>query len=215
MARPPVTGSETFNRVLSAWQKNIRTATPGRIQSYERDTHSADVEPVVHHDGEAPPVLPDRTVFVMGGGASYLAFPHDIGDTGLLIVCDSDIGNWLRGGDAVNPADQARHELAGSVFLPGLRTSEDCPDAPAGATVLAGDDLRLGDSCATKAVVHENLLNDFSSMLSDLATWVSAIDMAIFGVPSPEGIALAASIGAMTVGIGAGSYVSPSVKVED
>uniref|UniRef100_A0A6M3JXG5 Phage protein Gp138 N-terminal domain-containing protein n=1 Tax=viral metagenome TaxID=1070528 RepID=A0A6M3JXG5_9ZZZZ len=164
--------AEMLGRTLDARIRNIRTATPGVINRYLEGDQVADVELPVRPGGEAQPVLASRPVLIMGGGDGYLVFPYSAGDTGLVVVCDTDIGAWRASGDVGPPADDGRHGLGGGVFIPGLRVAGEEVAAPAGATVLAGGDVRLGDSAATKLAMNDDIVGAIN-------TWAAAVSVAI------------------------------------
>jgi len=210
-----VSRPELLRRVLDAQRRTIRTATPGVIQSYRRtgdQKNTADVELPVRPEGEAQTVLSHVPVLILGGGDGYLIFPYEAGDPGVVNFCDTEIGTWRTSGDVGAPADDGRLNSAGPVLIPGLRPVGDALDAPAGATVLAGSDVRLGDGAATKAAIHEDLLSDLNSLCNSLSTWVTQVNAA---GPFAETANLLIQIATIVAGVAGGSYESPSVKVED
>jgi len=196
-----VSTPELFRRVLDAQRRSIRTATPGRVRAYRRDEQTADVELPVRPDGEEQPVLSSVPVVCLGGGDGYLTFPHGAGDTGLVVFCDTEIGAWRASGDVGAPADEGRLNSAGPVYLPGLRPTADAVAVVAGATILAGSDVRLGAASATKAVVHEDAI-------TAILTWADAVSAAITALGGDVTGALAT----LTTDLGAAK--SPTVKVE-
>lgn len=101
---------------------------PGRVQSYDPATQTADIVPlvrkqVVQPDGEytfeALPVLPSVPVCHWRAGGAMLSLPIAEGTYGLVIVCAPAIGHWRVGnGDVTDPGDLRRHHMAHAVFLP-------------------------------------------------------------------------------------------------
>lgn len=101
---------------------------PGRVQSYDPATQTADIVPlvrkqVVQPDGEytmeALPVLPSVPVCHWRAGGAMLSLPIEEGTYGLVIVCAPAIGHWRVGdGDVTDPGDLRRHHMAHAVFLP-------------------------------------------------------------------------------------------------
>lgn len=103
---------------------------PGRVQSYNPATQTADVVPLLRSqapqpDGttalEALPVIPSVPVVFLRVGGWGMSLKVSEGDTGLLVPCDGAIGHWRVGqGDVTDPGDLRRHHVAHSVFVPGL-----------------------------------------------------------------------------------------------
>ena len=131
---------------------DLDVAIPGRVQSYDAATQTANVipllrRPVPRADGEydaaADPVCPSVPVVWPRVGAWSLTMALAPGDTGLLVCCDGDVGTWRAGsGDVVDPVNLQRHHLSHAVFLPGLATRARALTAPASGTaaVVLGHD---------------------------------------------------------------------------
>jgi hypothetical protein len=133
-------------------QAELRThvAYPGRVQSYDPATQTADVVPLVRqqvpqpdgsHALEALPVVPSVPVLWPRVGGWFLAFQLRPGDTVQLLCNTSAIGHWRAGqGDVTDPGDLRRQHLAHAVALPGLYTrGRALGHAPTG-----DDELTLG-----------------------------------------------------------------------
>lgn len=101
---------------------------PGRVQSYDSATQTADIVPLVRKqvaqpDGEytmeALPVLPSVPVLFPRMGDWFVSLPIAEGTYGLVIVCAPAIGHWRVGdGDVTDPGDLRRFHMAHAVFLP-------------------------------------------------------------------------------------------------
>lgn len=101
---------------------------PGRVQSYDPATQTADIVPLVRKqvarpDGEytfeALPVLPSVPVLFPRAGDWFMSLPIAEGTYGLVIVCAPAIGHWRVGnGDVTDPGDLRRHHMAHAVFMP-------------------------------------------------------------------------------------------------
>ena len=129
---------------------------PGRVQSYDPATQTADIVPlvrkqVVQPDGEytmeALPVLPSVPVCHWRAGRAMLSLPIEEGTYGLVIVCAPAIGHWRVGdGDVTDPGDLRRHHMAHAVFLPcGLvPRSEALQRTGAAGTTAPPDSLPTG-----------------------------------------------------------------------
>ena len=120
--------------VTQAWIDDallrVQTSMPGRVQSYDPATQTADVVPLLRvqvpqGDGsnafEALPVVPHVPVKFPRGGGFAVTFPMAPGDFVLLVACSGDLGTWFAGdGSVTTPVDLRRHHLGNVVAIPGL-----------------------------------------------------------------------------------------------
>lgn len=171
---------EMLRRVIASALLEVHTSQPGRVESYDAERQVADVLPEVRPGGEALPVIPCVPVIWPRGGGAYLHLPLERGDTGLIVSCEVDVAHWRVRGQPGVPGDTRRHHLAHSVFLPGLAVASATLQTSAGATVLAGSDLRLGAADADQQVLGGNDTKDaMNTWLSALSTWMSAVKTAV------------------------------------
>lgn len=135
-------------------QQGLRThvAYPGRVQSYDAATQTADIIPLIRQQVPQPdgsyaleelPVLPSVPVVWWRVRGWFMALKLEPGDTVQLLVNSSAIGHWRAGDGAVcDPGDLRRQHLAHAVAIPGLYTrGEALEHAPSGddALVMGAD----------------------------------------------------------------------------
>lgn len=204
---------EVMESFLQDRSAQIAVAVPGTVTAWNSLTETVAVTPQVHGlDGAPRAPVPQCPVLFPG--------PHwdiQIGEQGLLIICDHDIETWWRTGQASAPPTRQSHRIGNAVFVPGIRPVTSPRTHKTGAAILerpvvAGEVL-LGTAMATKAVVHEGMFNPLDSILSNFSAWISQVDTA--AGPFANTAALQAAIQTFRNGISAGTYESPSVKVED
>jgi len=120
--------------VIRAWIEQylseLHTSFPGRIESYDAATQTANVQPLIRHpvlqpDGsyayEDLPVLPSIPVMFPRSEGWFVACRLGPGDTVLVVCCETAIGHWRDGdGAAQYPGDLRRHHIAHAVAIPGL-----------------------------------------------------------------------------------------------
>lgn len=202
---------EVLRRAFQFYLSELHTAQPGRVEQYHASEQMADVRPEVQPGGEELPVLTSIPVIWPRGGDGFLHMPLRRGDTGLLVCCESDIGQWRERNGPGDPGDVGRHELGFAVFIPGLVPMGQNLEVADGATILAGSDLRLGSADADEpALCGNTVLEDLNGVLSKLGTWAAAID-ALAGPTGDPMTFLADAITNFALGVG---HKSPSVKVE-
>ena len=114
--------------VISGWlddrEDAIHTALPGMVVSYDAATNRASVQPAGRKklfDGRALPypiIHHVPVVFPMGmNGRAGVTFPIQAGDGCLLVFAESQLDDYLSGGDS---DDIRRHDLNDAMCIPGL-----------------------------------------------------------------------------------------------
>jgi hypothetical protein len=208
MDRPSL--AEVLVEALDSRAAQIRTALPARVVRYYQNSQEADVQPLVSPDGIDQPIIPLVPVCHLraSADASYLAMPVSHGDTGLLICCEADIREWRRTGEAGTAPDAARHHLHSAVFLPCLTPTASVLTHPAGSTVLAATDLRLGTAAAASAVAIETLYPDLGSFLTQMNIWGNLVGIATGAPWAP----VQATIATLAAGFIGGTYKSTTTK---
>lgn len=110
----------------------LHVAMPGRVESYDPTTQTANVKPLVRHAAPQPdgstaqedlPVIPSVPVLWPRAGGWFMAMPLAVGDSVQLLVNSAAIGHWRAGqGEVTDPGDLRRHHLSHAVAIPGLAT---------------------------------------------------------------------------------------------
>jgi hypothetical protein len=208
--------SNSLGEVLTALldDKSAQTAVivPGEVTAWDSSTETATIVPqLLNRAGDSRPEVRECPVVFPG---AY--WDIQVGETGLLLVCDEDFTSWWRTGERSAPATQQNHDIGNAVFLAGFRTRTNARTHATDTTVLdkpaAGGEVRLGDPAAANPAVHQVLLANLSTMYGLFATWVGQVDAA--AGPLPGSAALGGKLSSMQTDIGNGLYQSPSVKVE-
>lgn len=175
-----LTMDEVLREVVDAALDQTHTVIPGRVQSWNRTLETADVEPLVKRpDGSTYSIV--RSAKVVFPGAYW---DIDAGETGLLLFGQWDFSRWWRTGTIGDPEQLGRHSVAAATFLPGLRRKAESRAVPSGATVLAGDDVRLGVDTASEAVIRGDAYTGHEdTFLAGLLAWVNTIETFLYGGP--------------------------------
>lgn len=152
--------SNELKTTITGWiaseMQNLHTALPGTIVSYDPASNRAQVQPVGRYklpDGRALdyPVIHHVPVqFPMGcGGTSGVTFPLSAGDGCLLVFSETQLDDYLSGGDS---DDTRTHDLNDAICIPGLYTGAAPSNAAhSGDTCLfnRGSLVRLGSGGLT------------------------------------------------------------------
>lgn len=148
----PPSSEELTRAWIERYLGDLHVALPGRVVSYDENTQTADVLPLVRHPSPQPdgsvaqedlPVIPSVPVLWMRGGGCFVALPLEPGDGVQLLVNSAAIGHWRAGqGEVTDAGDLRRHHLSHAVAIPGLATRgaalQNAPN-PATGLVLGQD----------------------------------------------------------------------------
>lgn len=120
--------SSYLQELKAAIQQEIHCALPGVIHSYDAETQTASVQPVIRdkrsgREYENLPLLLDVPVYFPGGNNVCIGFSVSPGDECLVVFADTCIDAWFRAGGAQNPAFPRRHDLSDGFALVGFRSA--------------------------------------------------------------------------------------------
>jgi hypothetical protein len=185
---------EGLEHILAHCFRDLHTALPGRVESYDASKQTCDVLPMIKRqipDGsggykiEDLPVLPNVPVaFPRGGGGFFMSFPLQKGDFVMLVFCERAIGAWRKKGEATSPGDLRTHSLAGAVAYPGLYPSDGkLEDAHAQNMVLGKDGSTAQIHLKTDGSVHLGGENgaEFVALATKVQNQLNALKTAING----------------------------------
>jgi hypothetical protein len=193
-----------------AFAEELHTALPGRVESYDAATQTADVRPMVRRalpnvEGtttpEDMPIVRSVPVVWPRVGSWFLHMPLEAGDSVLLVCLERDAARWRQTGDVSDPIDHRQHHLAHAVAVPGLfPRAAALSGLPAGKLAIGksgGLTMTIGDTtidlgAASQFVALANLVN------ARLDTIQAAFDAHVHPVPAP----VSANTTAPTVPIG-------------
>jgi hypothetical protein len=175
---------EVLRTALESWQRDLHTALPGKVKSYDAATQTAEVIPLIKQatprkDGgieeNAIPVIPNVRVLWPRAGGFYIHFPMAAGDYVLLVFNEAAIGHWRAGGGTPSPAgDLTRHGLSHPYAIPGGWPDQDAfSDAPGDHGLIAvapGQYLRVTQAGA------ESEEGDFVALKSAFDALQAAFD---------------------------------------
>ena len=120
--------SNEIKTVIEGWIgkniDNVHTAMPGSVVSYDPGTNRAQVQPsgkFKMDDGRSlsyPIIHNVPVVFPTGcGGTAGVTFPVQKGDGCLLVFAESQLDDFISGGDSGDPRS---HDMNDAICIPGL-----------------------------------------------------------------------------------------------
>lgn len=190
---------DVIRLALENFQSSFHVALPGRIESYDESTQTANVKPLLKNsfidaDGvdvvEELPVINSVPIQFMRGGGFFLSFPIKKGDHVLLVFNERSIDKFQTGtGDDTDPVDTRMNNLSDAVAIPGFYPdSKALSDAHPSNAVLGKDGgtqihvadgkIELGaEASADKVSLDSKIqieLTRIASELTALTTFIAA-----------------------------------------
>lgn len=162
----------------------IHTALPGTVISYDSGSGRASVQPsgfFKTEDGRslAFPVIHNAPVcFPCGGGGSIgVSFPIKPGDAGLIVFSESQLDDFLNGGDSDDPR---RFALTDAMFIPGMYPAAPPVSTtdPSAVVVQNGENTAVMTSSAFTVTVGSTV---FSVSGSGITGTVGGVPFSISG----------------------------------
>lgn len=210
LSRTPTLG-ELLNVLRDGIFRDLRVSLPGRIESYDPSTQTADVQPLVGEvfdgdDGQPVkyqlPVVTSVPILFQGGGGFRVTFPLAAGDNVLLVFGDRSLDTYLSGGGITNPDTQRRHNLSDAFAIPGLHPTNAAWTGAEAGVVTIGKDGQASDFVALSSHTESRLSNLESAMNAHVHS------VASFGPTTPA----TAAVGGIPVA-STGAVASATVKV--
>ena len=101
---------------------SLHCAMPGIVESFDADTQTASVRPVLKRNGILLPLIRDVPVFFPGTRESAVTWPVSAGDECLLVFADFDIDRWFESGEAEEASSGRAHALPDAFAFVGFRS---------------------------------------------------------------------------------------------
>jgi len=215
-----ITPAETLRRVLDARLTDLHTALPGRVQSYDATTQTADIEPMIKRGVptggeedevalETLPVLPSVPILFPSGGQCFVTFPLAVGDPVLIVFCERDTSQFRGTGAVSDPGVPTMHGLSGAVAIP-------CAFGPRSAAMsgVSSTDLVVGraNGLANITVKSARVEVGGSSDSAALASRVKALETH-YMAHTHSGVTTGVGSTGVTAGYVAQTFDSTRLKV--
>lgn len=184
------TDAELLRLAIESRLGDVYTALPGRVESYDAASQTADVAPTVRRavptGPETPPkledipVIPNVPILFPRGGAFSVTWPLEKGDHVLLVVMTYAFAQWRKSGKTADPGDLRLHHVNNAVAIPILAPNGGAvPEAQASANsfTIVGPLLTLGAADAS----------DFAALASKVDANFNMVKTAISGATPTSG----------------------------
>jgi hypothetical protein len=210
--------ADVLSRAVANGLAEVRVGMPGRIESYDAATQTADVLPLpkpalFQDDGteatEAFPVIPHVPVHFPGGGGHRQTFPVAAGDECWLSFADYSLDIWQARGGPYAPIDVREHHVSDAVCFPGLHSDRHAwADAPTNESTFGKDGgltVRVGDTAIDiggGATDFAALASKVTAALNAILAWATTHTHAVSGgtaAPTTTPLAIDSAVGSSTV----------------
>lgn len=197
--------AELIRLAIESRLGDVYTALPGRIESYDAATQTADVAPTVRRavptgpEGapklEDIPVIPNVPILFPRGGAFSVTWPLEKGNHVVLIFMTYALAQWRKTGKTADPGDLRLHHVNNAVAIPILAPNgQAVPEAQASANsfTIVGPLITLGAADATDfAALASKVDANFNKVLAALNSAKDSTNATLtYGSPfSPDPVA--------------------------
>ncbi len=209
--------ADVLNVLVSNAAAALYTSLPARVESYNASERSVDVKPMIPQAYldeagtrvlEELPVITQVPVCFPGAGDHETTFPIGKGDTLLVCFSHSAIEAWLTTGRIVDPGDDRHQDLSDAFAVLGLRPFKDVEAASEDATVVRGDEVRLGSKDASESAIKGDARDTAEQ------TFLTALDTFAAATLAPAPAKAAFSTAVTTFKAAVSAALSSKVKVE-
>ena len=101
---------------------SLHCALPGVVESFDAQSQTAAIRPVIRTSGIELPLVRDVPVFFPGSRESAVTWPVSAGDECLLVFADLDIDSWYESGNSQDPVSARQHDLSDAFAFVGFRS---------------------------------------------------------------------------------------------
>jgi len=204
-ARP--TQVQMLEEALGALQDRLRTATVGRVVTYNPSTQTATIAPQIWdrsaagEDVPAQPIPEVPVVWIQGGGTSVTVGLAP-GDPVLLMASDRAIDRWQTLGSPGFSGAARRHALTDAVAIAGVGSATDtiagAAAAPGELVIVTAAGVALRVSPAGTVSLAEGVLpvarqTDPVAPTAAFTAWIAQVNAA-FAAPGVAALLAAASV---------------------
>lgn len=186
---------------FTAFMRDVHVGMPGRVESYDAATQTADVQPLVDRPDtdeagdpttETLEVITRVPVVFAGGGGYSETFPLAAGDTVWLAFASCSLDRWSARGDKVDPEDERRFHLSDAVAYAGLRApAKPRTSAPTDRARFGKDGGVALEVTATEVLVGGGAGHEPTHKATTYDTafdiLIAAIGTAVGGIPGGAG----------------------------
>jgi hypothetical protein len=166
---------EIIRTAISSRLMDLHVALPGRVESYDETTQTAEVLPMIRRaipdelgeiQHEALPKIPNVPIlFPRGSGDSFsLTWPLASGDFVLLVFNSWATGQWRETGDVSDPVDLRKHGLGSPVAIPGIAPKTGSIPTDPAAMVVEGSEVKVGASATSYVALNDLVMAELTAI---------------------------------------------------
>lgn len=167
---------------IIAENKNLHTALPGKIISFNPDKQTATVQPGIKSiyfnfeeqiEVELPEII-ECPVAVFRGGGFCVTYPIQPGDECLIIFCERSIDRWFQDGPGFVPMHMRTHDYSDAIIFPCIHSQKNLiSDYNAGKLQIRSENNNIVISLDSSGKLE--IRNNTESLLTILADLLTAL----------------------------------------
>ncbi len=222
MSKKDLSLSKLLEDAARVSMADVWVSMPARVEKYDPDRQTITAQPLLRgrkkndddeYEAERIPPVTSVPVIFNGTRAGGLSFPVEVGDEVLLVFVSGGLERWISSGEESDAVDDRRNYISDAFAILGVLSPARVGDAPGtpvstSATVLRGDDVRIGSKDADKRVLIEEALTRFKAALD------SALSTAIIGLGAGGASSITAALNTALASGGIWPDVAGKVMVE-
>lgn len=137
-----ISQTELLSAHSDSIQKQIHTALPARVVSFDSSTQTVQIELLieqlsVNNEVLSMPPLVDVPVQMFSYGECYIVAAPAAGDEGLAVFSERCIDGWFSSGDKSIPMDIRFHDFSDAFFIGGFKSAPKALPVSSGSLTLA------------------------------------------------------------------------------
>ncbi len=183
------TDAEIILEAIESRLLDVHTALPGRIESYDNVTQTADIQleiqrMIVDDSGqyvtEDLPKLPNVRIAFPRSSNFFISFPLDKDDKVLVLFSESSIDQYRSKGKNTTPADGRRFTLTGAIAFPvDITNDAELTDSHASHMAMG---MRGGQKAFTKSSGTVEITDDTDGDADDFVAMAGKVLAELQGI---------------------------------
>lgn len=221
--------AELIERFIEADRVELHVCLPAKVEAFNASKQTVDVTLQFNRAvrngqddfvSEALPKLSDVPIGFTRGGGFFVSVPIAVGDFGMVICAERNLGAWRQAGNQGDPGDLGMHTLDGAWFVPAVAPDANALQNVDANNMVIGSDSTPGARIVIKPSGEIDLGSDanrFAARADKVITYLNLIIGWLAGcTPSgtETGLAAIKALATTQQGVGEADVACANVKVE-
>lgn len=185
---------------MRQFSRDLRVCMPARIETYDADTHTASVQPLILRkfygqvEAKRMPIIPKVPVIHPRTAGALIRLPVTAGDIVTLVFADHSLDRWLMGdGTEKDPGDLRAHHITDAyALLGGYPRGAPFPAANPNAleiVVSSGTKVSIGNGTDEVLNIAHDAFAELKSLCQQVSSALTAASLlTVTGVTGGGGV---------------------------